>query len=401
MSLIEEKYDNLDFNRKKIYKDYYDCALIISNLTELLINSFNDELIYLQPVFLEYSYDKDTYRNYKILLSNIRKQTLAFENKILITRDNRDYFSIDTQKILCIGNQIKVYINNVVNLLSQTDNPDLNDLINIIFQDSINICTNITHYTRQCRLDKKLFSFDNEIIPMIIQKRGLFEEEIVPSNYDINDCSLDLRCIKYKEELPKNIKVDINKFLKNIDSYNSYGGTSDDAFMYRDNLSKDYNKLIEMIKVYIVQTKKLVIIQLMKIQEYISYSLLDYSIPNVSFKKINSNWAILEESYNGLDKIIINKNLKDVFAFVKSFENISDLFNQFIIWFNTAESLEERIMHMQDAESDLKKKFDEYNSSFELIIKILECYESEDYEQASKYEEELEMMKKYKYVYNN
>ena len=33
MVLFEQKYENLDSNRKKIYKDYYDSAFIISHLT--------------------------------------------------------------------------------------------------------------------------------------------------------------------------------------------------------------------------------------------------------------------------------------------------------------------------------------------------------------------------------
>ena len=299
--------------------------------------------------------------------------------------DNTDSFSIDTQKILCISNQIKVYINNFINLLNKTDDMYLNNLVDYIFQDSVTISSYITYFTRQCRLDKRLFEYKDDSISKIIKKCWLFcdntKTDYMFQYYDANTLSNSkLTELTDIERFPKSIKVEIKEFLMKIKK-SQYG-----VIENKNILDKEYERIINLIKYFINQTKKIIIVRLMEIKENINQELLDYIFPNISFKNFNSAWTSLERKSDDIPNIDVNRDLKDIFDLLQNIED--DKLEQVIMWYKIIIYIAKRIYSMNNTVNYLQEIYNNYEKEFALDLKILEAYDNEDYERALMYEEQ-------------
>lgn len=324
IKLVDSNYDELDFYKKILYKHYSNCLVTIIHHTDLLITNFKDSLNYLQPIFLEYSYSKDDYRKYRQIIKDLERQFKTFENRFsLSTPLSNEHFSQYSQSVLCISNQIKCYINRLIDLLSHSDNPTINNQVALIFSRSLHLCTHITYYTRHCRLDKNLFIrphhiiehfCKNDIISYILGYEYLshqikFEDDaselsdIFKSRYFRNEFAVNDYCLnrQKKEQFPKDIKLKINNILHDINCFDLLTETVTAKSIHKKDLEEKYIEITNGIEQYIFEIKNIIISFLINFHLDVTPIFLDYSNSKISFKDYLSSINLVQNFYDHLD----------------------------------------------------------------------------------------------------
>lgn len=361
VEIYSANYDGLDFDKKVLFVHYCDTLNSILVIALYLISDFKDSFSFIEPILLEYSYDKNDYRIMRATINSLNRQIKSFEKNVFpsinyIQDDNYSEFMKYSQKILSISNRIRKQIMSIIKRLSNTDNPDIKEMINSLFKKCSTLNFNIRYLTIRCRKVKKIFAHCKDL-GYIIQKWHItccLNNENNNQNSGLVIESEDYFGNHDKSHFPEELKSKINSFLSSVKEEN----------LSKTEMDEKYDELINCMQNYIIENETIFASVLVDLYHQVSATFLDYDTREIDLKSyitlakqimlVYTNPECFEEieDYYSVKKnfLMISKNIinsNEAFSFLKTF----------IISINT---ILWRIERIYTAVSKLKKVYKEY-----------------------------------------